>query len=74
MIVADDDKEPTLLGMRVAGEGASAIIEAASMLISEHAPCTRLENVLHPHPSITEAVQVCGGALKFAVVLRATQT
>ena len=59
MIVADDDKNPTLLGIRVAGEGASAVIEAASLLIHENSPCTRLETVLHPHPSITEAVLVC---------------
>ncbi|KNC74014.1 hypothetical protein SARC_13428, partial [Sphaeroforma arctica JP610] len=63
MIVADDDEHPTLLGLRVAGEGSSSVIEAAAMLIHEKGSCIRLENVLHPHPSLSEAVQDCARML-----------
>ncbi|KNC74849.1 hypothetical protein SARC_12611 [Sphaeroforma arctica JP610] len=57
---SDDPNVPeTLLGMRAAGEDASAIIEAASLVISNKLPLSVLENLLHPHPAITEAVQEC---------------
>eukprot|EP01134_Creolimax_fragrantissima_P007393 CFRG7393T1 len=62
MIVSasDDPNVPeTLLGMRAAGEDASAIIEAAALVISNKLPVSVLENLLHPHPAITEAVQEC---------------
>lgn len=58
-MICKDDEQGTLLGMRAAGAECSGIVEAASMLIQENASVTRLEKVLHPHPSISEGVLEC---------------
>ena len=41
------------------GEDASALIQAAAMVIQQRAPVTTLERVIQPHPAVTEAVQEC---------------
>jgi pyruvate/2-oxoglutarate dehydrogenase complex dihydrolipoamide dehydrogenase (E3) component len=47
------DDDHVLLGMRAAGEDASAIIEAGALLIREKQSIRYFDRVLHPHPAIT---------------------
>eukprot|EP00123_Amoebidium_parasiticum_P021047 comp6064_c0_seq1/m.1901 comp6064_c0_seq1/g.1901 ORF comp6064_c0_seq1/g.1901 comp6064_c0_seq1/m.1901 type:complete len:633 (-) comp6064_c0_seq1:531-2429(-) len=58
-MIVTADEEARLLGMRAAGEDASAIIQAAALLIVEKKSIRHLERLLHPHPAITESVQEC---------------
>lgn len=52
-----------LLGMRALGAHASAVLQAASLMICNGIPVSDLADLIHPHPSITEGVQECARAL-----------
>eukprot|EP01137_Pigoraptor_chileana_P018261 Opistho-2@77476 len=58
-LIVSADEEMRLLGMRAVGDDSSAVIQTASMLITEGKSISHLARLLHPHPAITEAVQEC---------------
>jgi dihydrolipoamide dehydrogenase len=58
LLVTDDD-EMRILGIRVVGAHASTAIEAVSLMICHGRGVRDLAELLHPHPSVTEALQDC---------------
>ncbi len=58
LLVTDDD-EMRILGIRVVGVHASTAIEAVSLMICHGRGVRDLAELLHPHPSVTEALQDC---------------
>jgi hypothetical protein len=58
MIVTNDEHK-ILLGMRCAGRDVSAVIESAALLVRDRRSVREMLRILHPHPSISEAVQEC---------------
>lgn len=58
-VIASDEDNPKLLGMRALGAHASSSIEAMSLAIQEGIRAKEFGNLVHPHPAITEAVQDC---------------
>lgn len=58
LLVSNDD-ELRLLGIRSLGAHASTSIEACALLIHQGRSVRELAEMLHPHPSVTEALQDC---------------
>ena len=63
IIISADGKEK-ILGMRAAGPQASAFIVSIAHLIDLGDSLNEVMRVVHPHPSVTEAVQECLRILK----------
>jgi len=58
-ILASDDDEMRILGMRALGPHASTALEAVSLMISQGLSVRHLAELLHPHPAVTEGLQEC---------------
>ena len=58
-LLATNDDEMKILGMRVVGNNASSAIQAVAVLISMNKGVEELAECVHPHPSITEGIQEC---------------
>ena len=58
LLVTDDD-QLRILGMRCLGVHASSTIETTSLLIRQGRSVRDLEELLHPHPAVTEGLQEC---------------
>ena len=62
MVAADDD-DKVLLGMRAVGVNSSNVIQTASLLIRNKSSIREFEKIAFPHPSITESIQECARML-----------
>ncbi len=58
-LLVTDCEQMRILGMRALGAHASTAIEAVSLLVCQDRSVRDLAELLHPHPSITEALQDC---------------
>lgn len=58
-LLATNDDEMKILGMKVVGNHASSAIQAVAVLISMNKGVEELAECVHPHPSITEGIQEC---------------
>ena len=58
-LLASDDEEMRILGIRVLGVHASTSIETVSLMIRQSRSVRDLAELLHPHPAITEGLQDC---------------
>jgi len=58
-LLATDDDNLKILGMKVVGNNASSAIQAVAVLISMDKGIEELAECVHPHPSITEGIQEC---------------
>ena len=58
-IIASDDDEKRILGMRAAGPQVSAMIMAVAVLIDQAKAFTELAGSIYPHPTMAEAIQEC---------------
>ena len=58
-LLVTDDEDMRILGMRVLDVHVSTIIEAASPMMKHDRSVCDLEELLHPHPAVTEGVQEC---------------
>lgn len=58
-LLATNDDEMKILGMKVVGNNASSAIQAVAVLISMNKGIEELAECVHPHPSITEGIQEC---------------
>jgi len=63
-IMASDDKEERILGMRAAGPQASAFIVSIAHMMNQKNRIDEILRTIHPHPSITEGIQDCLRVLK----------
>ncbi len=58
-IIASDDEQNQILGMRAAGPQVSAMIMAVAVLIDQAKAFTELAGCIYPHPTMAEAIQEC---------------
>ena len=58
-LIATNDNDMKILGMKVVGNHASSAIQAVAVLISMNKGVEELAECVHPHPSITEGIQEC---------------
>ncbi len=58
-LLATDDDEMRILGIRALGAHASTSIETVSLMIRQGRSVRDLAELLHPHPAITEGLQDC---------------
>ncbi len=58
-LIATNDSDMKILGMKVIGNHASSAIQAVAVLISMNKGIEELAECVHPHPSITEGIQEC---------------
>ena len=58
-LLATDDDDMRILGIRVLGAHASTSIETVSLMIRQSRSVRDLAELLHPHPAITEGLQDC---------------
>ena len=58
-IIASDDDDRRILGMRAAGPQVSAMIMAVAVLIDQARAFTDLAGSIYPHPTMVEAIQEC---------------
>ncbi len=58
-IMASDDEEERILGMRAAGPQASAFIVSIAHMMNQKNSIDQILRTIHPHPSITEGIQDC---------------
>lgn len=58
-ILASDDNEERILGMRAAGPQASAFIVSVAHIMNQKNSVGQVLRTIHPHPSITEGIQDC---------------
>lgn len=58
-IIAADDDDHRILGMRAAGPQVSAMIMAVAVLIDQSRAFTELAGSIYPHPTMAEAIQEC---------------
>lgn len=63
-IMASDDGEERILGMRAAGPQASAFIVSVAHMMNQKNSIDQILKTIHPHPSITEGIQDCLRVLK----------
>ncbi len=63
-IMASDDGEERILGMRAAGPQASAFIVSIAHMMNQKNSIDQILRTIHPHPSITEGIQDCLRVLK----------
>lgn len=62
-LIVTDDEEMKVLGMRAVGEHASSAIQAVALMMRTGLGIRELDELVHPHPSITEGVQECARML-----------
>lgn len=55
LIVAQDSGK--LLGCHICGPHAADLIQEASVIISQGSPVSVIENTVHPHPTLSEAIK-----------------
>lgn len=58
-IMASNDGEDRILGMRAAGPQASSFIVSVAHLMNQKNGLTHILNTIHPHPSLSEGIQDC---------------
>jgi dihydrolipoamide dehydrogenase len=58
-IIAGNDGENKILGMRASGPQASAYIVAVAHLIDEKNGLNEVFKTVHPHPGVTEGLEEC---------------
>ncbi len=58
-LLVSDDEDLRILGMRALGVHASSTIETTSLLVRQGRSVRELEELLHPHPAVTEGLQEC---------------
>lgn len=58
-ILVSNDGEERILGMRAAGTQASAFIVSIAHIINQKNSIDQVLKTIHPHPSLTEAIQDC---------------
>ena len=58
-IIASDDDQKRILGMRAAGPQVSTMIMAVAVLIDQEKAFTELAGSIYPHPTMAEAIQEC---------------
>ncbi len=63
-ILASNDGEERILGMRAAGPQASAFIVSIAHMINQKNSIDQILRTIHPHPSITEGIQDCLRVMK----------
>ena len=63
-IMASDDGEERILGMRAAGPQASSFIVSIAHIINQKNSIDQVLQTIHPHPSMTEGIQDCLRVLK----------
>ncbi|MBN2662491.1 MAG: NAD(P)/FAD-dependent oxidoreductase [Bacteroidales bacterium] len=63
-ILASNDGEERILGMRAAGPQASAFIVSIAHIMNQKNSVDQVLKTIHPHPSITEGIQDCLRILK----------
>ena len=63
-IMASDDGEERILGMRAAGPQASAFIVSVAHMMNQKNSLDQILKTIHPHPSMTEGIQDCLRVLK----------
>ena len=63
-ILASDDGEERILGMRAAGPQASSFIVSIAHMMNQKNSIDQILKTIHPHPSITEGIQDCLRVLK----------
>jgi len=63
-IMASDDGQERILGMRASGPQASAFIVSIAHIINQKNSIDQVLRTIHPHPSITEGIQDCLRVLK----------
>ena len=69
-ILASDDKEERIFGMRAAGPQASAFIVSIAHIINQKNSIDQVLRTIHPHPSLTEGIQDCLRVLKHKSVFK----
>lgn len=63
-IMASDDEEERILGMRAAGPQASAMIVSIAHIMNQKNSIDQILETIYPHPSLTEGIQDCLRVLK----------
>ncbi len=63
-IMASDDGENRILGMRAAGPQASSFIVSIAHIINQKNSIDQVLETIHPHPSMTEGIKDCLRVLK----------
>ncbi len=63
-IMASDDEEERILGMRAAGPQASSFIVSIAHIINQKNSIDQVLETIHPHPSMTEGIKDCLRVLK----------
>lgn len=63
-ILASNDSEERILGMRAAGPQASSFIVSVAHIMNQKNSISQILETIHPHPSITEGIQDCLRVLK----------
>ncbi len=58
-IIVGDDGQQKILGMRAAGPQASSTIMTVAMLIDQDRGLAEVLKSIHPHPTMSEAIQEC---------------
>ncbi len=69
-ILASDDKDERIFGMRAAGPQASAFIVSIAHIINQKNSIDQVLQTIHPHPSLTEGIQDCLRVLKHKSVYK----
>jgi dihydrolipoamide dehydrogenase len=58
-IIATDEKEPKILGMRAAGPQVSSTVMSVALFMQQRASIREMLSALYPHPTMSEAIQEC---------------
>jgi dihydrolipoamide dehydrogenase len=58
-ILATDEEEPKILGMRGAGPQISSTVMAVALFMNRSGGIREMLNTLYPHPTMSEAIQEC---------------
>ena len=66
--IVSDKKYGEILGVHIIGESASEMINEAAVLMSQEITVHELKDIIHAHPTLTEALMEAGGtALKESI-------
>jgi len=58
-IIASDEEDPVILGMRAAGPQSAAAVIFIGPMINSGLRLSEIMKTVHPHPSISEGIQEC---------------
>ena len=58
-VLASNDEQMKILGMRAVGVHASSAIQAIALAVKLGISAREFSELIHPHPAVTEAVQEC---------------